>query len=362
MPLTRPVDTNHHGFFSSQVSTANHLDNTHAFVDVGGCCIRAVAAGLIDVFLNHPREHAELLNHVLTSHFRWFPSHRSTLPGLVTPTERIQQLVADVPGQELVYYMAVTLRQFAITEMNMHHLRYRDAFIGHSVATSIEEMRKHTTWVDPGSLIAALAKVLAIGIEVREVGRVKVLPKRSLYTSASAGRSIVVLQLQDGHYTPRITVSDRFTSQLVRTLPYAIHSVAHDHSLSEIQDARAMEDKRLVEVFAATYKRLYGMVNAGELHKKALLDIYIKGMPTQDNLSEDVACVGLEHGTQRIFDEMLRLHRPIHKESLSVEDGQHVEHEVVHALARDIAIGRRSAEHVFAQIDELQYAASRSTV
>ena len=356
MPVVRPAYINN-GFFSSLAPiTTDKQDKGSAFVDVGGCCLRAAAARLIDVFLQDPRAHAELFNKVMASHFRSFPTHRPTLPGLVTPSERIQQLVKDVPMRELVHYLAETLEQFVNIEMNVHHLRYRDAFIGRHEALTLTEMRK----LDQKILVRALAKALSIGIEVRVVERVKQLPKRLLY---GAENFVVVMKEQDGYYTPRINLSDRFSSigsRPVRTLQSATSPLVQEHSPSDIQAALSVEDERLLTVFEATYNRLNGMVLAEEVNKDDLLAIYTNGMVGSDNVPEDVVCAGLEHGSQRFFDEIIGAQRGTPKYMLAAsDDAQHLEHELVHALSREIAVGQRSTDDVFAQIEYRQESASR---
>ena len=166
-----------HSFFLSPGIASEVLSKVGAkrvFVDVGGngdCGFRAIAAGLLDYFLMHPRMNGELLNKVLSSHFSYFPTHRTTMPGLVKASERMERLIKQVRMTELLPAMAYTLRQLAVTELCENPALYRGAFIDRHETTTPEEMRKPTTWIDESS-IAALARALAMPIEVQIVERV----------------------------------------------------------------------------------------------------------------------------------------------------------------------------------------------
>lgn len=356
MSLTGPKLTNH-GFFANQVVLRIESDGQHpVFGDSG--VYQAMSVALVDCFLQHPRAHASLLNNILTSHFKYFPAHRPTLPGLVTSTERFQELVKDVSMHELVHYMAYTLHQFAMTEINAHHQKYRDAFVGCYEGEALKDVCEYSTSVDPKTIVRALAKALSIGIEVRVVERLKPLPMRLRYNVRGDEQPHVVLQLKDNYYTPHLISSDRFAltnSRPIRKLQPVASSMTYDTGLAEIRAARIEEDERLIKSFEAIYNSLYAMVIAGELNIDDLITIYIESMPNRDNLPEDVMCDGLEHGSQRYFDEIISARRGTQSNiSPTEENGLHVERELVHVLAREIAVQRRTADHVFAHIDEDQ--------
>ena len=359
MPILSQPYVNH-GFFSSPEPTAvDTYGLKSSFVDVGGngdCGFRAVAAGLIDHFLRHPRMNTELLNKILASHFSYFPAHRTTLPGLVTAAERMQQLIKDVRMGELVQAAAYTLRQIAVTEMSTHPELYRGAFVERNEGTTPLDMRMATTWIDESS-IAALANALSISIEVQVVERGKTLPMRLRYNDLGAGTPPVVMQLQNGHYTPRVSLVERFTSvnsYCGRTLQ-PVNTIADDPDLPEIYAAIAREDKRLVVAFDNAYDRLAVMVAAGELNKDDLLAMYVKGMVASDYLSGRIAHVCIEHGNQHFFDAIIRAQRGVQQESRPAGDNDRfIVDELVHALARAITIGQMSADNIFLPIDEKQ--------
>jgi hypothetical protein len=326
------------------------------FVNVGGngdCGFRSVAAGLIDNFLNHPRANADLLAKVLNEHLNFFPEHKPTLPGLVTASERLKHMIRHVGMGEFLQSLAYTLRQMAVTEMCKHPELYRGAFVDNNEGTKPADMRKANTWINESS-IAALSNVLALPIEVQVVTRQKTLPMCLHYNASETGNSPVVMQLQGGHYIPRVTSTELFkpvSSQPVRVIAPATETLAEDRSLAEIHAAIAIEDKRLVDAFEDAHHRLSTMVVAGELSKNDLLKMYVKGMATSDYLAGRVAYVGVEHGNQDFFDAIISTQRGVAQEDLPTGD-QHIMAELVHALARAITIGQMNADDIFAHMED----------
>ena len=129
-----------------------------------------------------------------------------------------------------------------------------------------------------------------------------------------------------------------------------------DDSYSRVARALAdveEENKRLVSDFESTKNLLNAMVNAGELTKNDLLDLYIKKRTQSDYLKGRMHAAGKEHyGTQRIFEVISRATTP---EVVAPFLGGHdklVTDELVHAIARAISIGDMTAEEVFTNLDE----------
>jgi hypothetical protein len=357
MPLSEPMHTTH-GFFRPKIgpSVSSVPEKQQSFVDVGGtgdCGFRAIVATLIDAVLTKSHINADALSKLLTHFFNYFPQYRSSRPGLVTPVERMMQLVNDVPMGELIQMLAFTLRQLTVTELCKHPERYRGAFVEEHEGTSPAEMRKASTWIDESS-IAAAAEVLGMQIKTVVVERGKTLPMTLLYNESAKGAPAVI-QLQHGHYIPAVTAKDRFTA--IATQPAkVVEEVAsgeNDPSLSEIHAAIAAEDKRLVTVFEEAYHRLATMVKAGEITKDTLLTMYVKGMSASDYLAGRVRYVGLEHGNDVFFNAILNAQQGGKLRDVLPHEkhDEQITAELVHALARAIAIGQMSADKVFEPID-----------
>ena len=359
MPLTSPRYSNQ-GFFNQTTAPA-HTENAEqkpVFLDVEGAlddAFPAIAAGLINNFLMHPKVNSALINQILPHHYTYFPTHKSNLPGLVTAIERMQQLMKYVRMDELVQTLAYTLRQMAVSAMCKTPHLYRAAFVDHPEGgIAPKEMRRPSVALGECG-IAALADALECTIEVQVVERVKTAPMRLHYHKMSGGPSPIILKLQDRRYEPRVLLKDRFAalgSLPSRTLQPVVDSSVVDPSLSDIVFDIEEEDELLIERFEDAYRRLAVMVAAGELNKDTLIALYVKGIGTLDAESRPTY-VTTEHGTQQFFDAVLRAQRGAQKDLLPIKGHeQQLVDELVHALARAIAVGRMPAALVFAQLDE----------
>ncbi len=330
------------------------------FVDVGGtgdCGFRSIAAGIIDNFLNQPSSmRGEMLKQVLMNHFKYFPHHRITMPGLVKPADRMDQLIKAKKNNmgELVQTLAYTLRQMAVDELCAHPECYRGAFVKEHEQTSPENMRKASTWIDESS-IAALSNALQMPVEVLIGDPQHSLRKRLRYNE-SATNPPVEMRLQGGHYIPRLVSGERFglvRHQTAREVQPQVDSNRVDPSLPDILIKIAAEDKRLIAAFDTTYNRLAFMVANGELSKADLLSIYIRGMSESDYLSKRATHAGVEHGHQDFFNLISSAEKG---EPRWVGSHQEMTDELIHAISRAISIGHMS-EEVIDKKDAAQHSA-----
>ena len=352
------------GFFnnSNQLTDLSHK-KLPTIIDVGGngdCGFRAIAAGLIDNFLQHPRiKTGDALNKVLAKHFEYFLSHKGESKSLVTPTNRMEELIHNLRMPELIKALAHTLRQIAVTELCAHPERYRGAFIDDHNETGMTPavMRKSGTWINESS-IAALSNALDLPIKVRVIDGGKIVPMNLSYNVNDNGQHPVVIQLENGHYKPEVLLTERFRSERYSQPLTDIEPVAaavEDPSLSEIIAAINAEDRRLADEFDRIKHRLSAMVDAGELNQDALLSIYSSNIKSSDYLKGRVACVGVEHGNQHFFDAISKAKGDsLNVSTPNVGFDKQIVDELVHALARAITIGQMKSNEVFAQIDERQ--------
>jgi hypothetical protein len=354
VPLPKLTTYTSHSFFSGQPAVAaNKSLKAPVFVNVGGnadCGFRSVAAGFVDNFLADLRMSTDLLNKVLTAHFKYFPAHRTTLPGLITPAERMQQLIKDVRMAELLPALAYTFRQLAVTEMCSHPERYRGAFVDRNEGTAPAEMRKATTWIDEVSILA-LAHVLEMPIQVQVVEHAKPLPLNLEY-NADAKEPAVVIKLQGNHYIPGVKAADRFNVTATKA-PRVNESVIHvDPDLATIYAAIKAADQQMISLFEDTHHRLSTMALAGELSKSDLLAMYVNGMANSDYLRGRIACVGIEHGNQDFFNAVMNTKSGTSKDVLpTTKHDDRIVAELIHAIARAVSIGQMSEEAVFAHVD-----------
>lgn len=344
-------------------SNASVVETPRTIVNVGGdgdCGFRSIAAGLIDNFSAFPHLSKPLLHKVLQRHFAYYPQHRPQMLALETPSQLMARVLKKVNMPELIQSLAYTLRQLAVDEMVKNPARYPGAFVQHNEQTSPAKMRQARTWIDESS-ICALAQSLDLPIHVRVVTRGKELAPPPLTYNAQAKHAAtnptIVIELERQHYRPRLINPDLFKSNVYdsksRLSPIQVDVV--DRDIPEILKEIAEVEKRTIEVFESTRDRLTTMVSAGELTKKNLLDLYIKGIKTSDYLLGRVKHIDQEYQTDFFSRAIAQL--PSHSPSQPHEDAMVAE--LVHALARAISIGDMRAEEVFTQVEEQQSVSSR---
>lgn len=360
------------GFFTRQLgSVAKPIVQTSsepAFVNVGGtgdCGFRSIAACLIDDYLfKRNVDNQQILERLLARYFEYFPHPQ---PFGRTARDRLESMTrSPLAIAECTRRLAYVLRQIAVDELCAHPEKYRGAFASfedndqhanEDREATPERMRQETTWIDE-SAIAALANALKLPIEVHVVTKNKELPMRLQYNASSDNTAEVVMQLQNGHYIPRVSQPARFmniSEQQKNMGPLQpVTQTVQDPPLSEILAKIAAEDQRLLEEFENTVNQLTASVIAGEVTKEELLEIYVKGMAKSDYLQGRVKYVGLEHGNQRFFEAIESAKPGAKIKAVRLGSDSHdkqVVNELVHAIARAISIGQLDAGVVFAKIE-----------
>ena len=339
-----------HGFFPKKTSinaVSMPVAKKSVFLDVGGngdCGFRAIAAGIIDNFLEQSSHlRGDLLKKVLDAHFNYFPQQKTLMPGLVKPADRMAQLIRTTRMGELVQSLAYTLRQMAVDELCANPENYRGAFVTQHENTSPETMRQPTIWIDESS-IAALSNALDLPVNVVLGDHYQTLRKRLRYNEAAANPPVEI-RLQGEHYIPRLVHSDRFSlvkTQTDKVLQPHVSAGVDDPSLSDILAKIAAEDKRLVLSFEATCNRLNFMVANGELSQDDLLSIYIGGMDHSDYLSNRAKHASVEHGNQDFFNLIINAQKG--NGQFTGSNVPKMTDELIHAISRAISIGHMSDE------------------
>ncbi|MCP0914763.1 hypothetical protein NKV53_10550 [Legionella sp. 27cVA30] len=353
------------GFFQP-VKSSEQTAVRKEYVNVGGngdCGLRAVMACVLDNFLSNKRFKMNAFNEFLSQHFIYFPQHKPSLAGLVTGSERLQQVIKQVGMPELLPAMAYTLRQMMVKEIMANPEKYRGAFVripdGAYVDadTSPVKMRQPSTYVDETG-IAAIAQVLDIPVKVNVVADGKELPMKLRYNETSVNpEAIIQLDSQHKHYMPMVMEKQRFASVLhsARVIK-PVEQEAEDLPMPEIMARIEAEDKRLLEEYDSMVHRLQAMVAAKELTKQDLLQIYVKSMPSSDYLRGRIQHVGTEHGHAHFFDAITQAHatnaaKPI---VLPESNEQQIVNELIHALARAYTINHISKNVFSAQLENTQ--------
>ncbi len=358
-------------FFGSKLAIApNAKFKSSAYVNVGGngdCGFRSVSAALINnvLFIKSSANQA-LAKKILELHADYF-EQKATRP-LLTAAQRLEELL-KIPAYraQFLVELAHALRQKAVDELSAHPEDYQGAFVEGNENTSPQKMRLQSTWIDE-SAIAALAKAFEVPIEVRVVEPSKELhanqkkwhrnynfeenTNRPVSAQTHTALSPVIIKLQGSHYIPKVNNEEFFKSinrVTIEPLKPKIVDHSRDPELAEALAKIAVTDQKILEEFQSTVKRLTGMVQAGEMTKENLVDIYIKSLNQSDYLQGRIKYVGIEQGNQHFFEAIEARKGGIHTSSLptALNHDESVTKELVHALARGISIGQINPDDVY---------------
>jgi hypothetical protein len=324
------------------------------FVNVGGagdCGFRAAAAAMLDNILTKPRLNQELAEKLLKLHNAYFPGKRAAR----LASEQIKMLI-ETPAERALFLsqLAYVLRQSAVDYQIHpdHRARYVGAFVTENEGTEPQKMRQQETWIDE-SAMDALARTLdlKIKVEVVEPGN-EVFSSLNLSYGPSEEKPVgspIVLQLQNKHYMPLLTNRSYFEGMR----PVEVNPIASDKEDPELATILAdtvAESQRLLDDYTRTLNRLTVMVNAGELTKADLLNIYVKGMQTSDYLVGRIKYAGIEHGHQHFFEAIESARRGLTPVRLSNERYEKdVTDALVQAISRAVSVGHLDPTLVYGE-------------
>lgn len=329
------------------------------YVDVGGDfdnMFHALAAGIIDTILTRPRTNLPVMTRLMECHANHF-----NLPEinrhLTTPLQRFEKMAAR-PGNlaQFIRDIALTLRQTAVTELCTHPDLYGVDFEKMSPA----EMRKPGSKM-PKSSINAVANVLNIPVVVNEVETGKNLQKQTPRGPEAEGHpydKIVMLEQHDYYLVQVVQVSRMEAAAAHVTLPSVPleSSEQADPSPIALSGSVKKADEELVADFERNVHRLETMVEAHELDKKTLLQIYLAGITTSPALHGKVKRVDTEHGSQRFFEDTMRkMGKSVPPATLAnIGHDEHVVKQLIDAIARGISLGQMNEDYVFAPLEQVE--------
>lgn len=354
------------GFFGD-VSYMKRREKTMHLVDLGGngdCGFRAIAAGIVDKLLQWPvkQEAPAYLETLLQAHARYFPEQCNSIKRL-PPLAQIQWLIKNTPMPVYIQSLAYTLRQLAVNELFAHPAHYRGAFVNQHEKTAPEKMRQAQTWIDE-SAIAALSNALQLPLEVRVTGPRQPLYMRLQYNTPSISngsilKEPVVIELNQGHY--RAYVSDENVFSLAARHPMPpkasplVSPKESDPPLAELLAQIAAEDERMTRHFNHLHQQLTHMNRDDQLPKSLLVSIYCQSMKNSDYLQGRVAAVGYEYGHDYFHQAILASQKmKLTPASLEATHEHALVSELIHAIARAVAIGQLQEHDVFNAIDDYQ--------
>jgi hypothetical protein len=346
------------GFFTNLAVQKPTAAKTYkaALVDMGGNgdCFKALAAGIVDNFLSTNRIKNDFYNLLMVRHLAYFPQHRPTAVGLMTPSERMGQISKRANMAELMQTLAYTLRQIAVDEILANPAKYRAVFAANPAQTSSKTMRNSATWLDRTALAAA-ANVLGISIEVKIASTGQELPMRVKY-NPTGSNSKVSMQQQGNYFIPYIANRSEFSTVKAKAVRVVEPNAGQveQHNLTEIRALIDQDDARVMAEFQNMKRRLEIMLNAGEISQQDLLQIYIAGL--HDTADARNYNLGTEHGTSALFAAVDRRRNGVNTVPMSVESHkQQIAAGLVDAIARNVSFGLMSSAEVFEQIDNIEH-------
>lgn len=329
------------------------------YVDAGGNLdnmFHALAAGIIDNILTRPRTNLPVMTRLMEYHAKHF-----TLPEinrhLTTPLQRFEKIAAR-PGNlaQFIRDIALTLRQTAVTELCTHPDLYEVDFEKMSPA----EMRKPGSKM-PKSSIDAVANVLNIPVVVNEVETGKNLQKQTPRGPKAEGHpfdKVVMLEQHDYYLVQVVQVSRMEAAATHVTLPSAplASSEQVDPSSLALSNAVKNADAELIADFERNVHRLETMVDAQELDKNSLLQIYISAITTPSTPQGQVKRVNAGYGSQRLFEDAMRnIGKSVPATtSAKISHDEQVVKELIGGIARGLSLGQMNEDYVFAPLEQAE--------
>jgi len=317
----------------------------------GDCGYRAIACGIIEnLCTNNPPGHQQALTKIYELHRELFPP-KDMKEKALAPLAWINHMVADPKSRaKFIRDLAFTLRQISVDEVGVNPGKYCGAFVNN---ISLEQMRKYDTWVDK-TVLAALADSLAIPLKIHLVETNKKGARVLSYGKKEYPEynDAVVIQLQADHYTPKLRKASYFEMVAANQLAPTPEAVAKkpDPELNAILEDIGQNRKNIQNLYETNLGILTGMLVEEQTDKEKLLTVYIAtiGHNAHNNY------VGVEHGSQDFFNNVVKPAEAISTQMRFTTDQRDrvVLGELIHALARDISVGRLDKDFIFAELEQ----------
>ena len=312
---------------------------------------RAFVMAFLDSTQAHPKINSDLLGTVLTHHFSSFPEHKSSLAGLLTAKECLQQLLQDVPQSKLINAMAYTFRQIAVDEILANPTAYRPAFSGVALGLTEPLMRQSGTPLHQCALIA-LATALAMPLEILETNTGQELHRRyqhNLRFEKTSTNPRIVVQNKQEQYLARVAHPEwfNFKSHRLQNSPAVEQGGQTSQKLLHAVAMIQKDDERLQKQYKTLFNRLATMLQAGEITKDELIDAYSRNIPTKEIASMQ------NLDSQYMQEKQIEPAFSAGSKTLDASVTQ-----LVHALSKAMVLGYMQEEQVFNSIDS-RHAADR---
>lgn len=237
----------------------------------------AAAVALLDAFKSKKIPDAvakPFLSHLLQN----FPKYEVT-QSYLTPDERIKSILSMNRMSELVQATAFSLKLLAIDEMIRYPLRYQDLWQQFDANTSVEEIRSS---VLPPQSLRALSGALGIDVNLLYLNVQRSLPDTVCWQGASTlkHRLSITLQVQDKICFPKVTHAADFSYVGQLSVKHIPEIQPSNDSLAQVINDIHVGRMAWNKDRMQHEKVMQTMMEAGELEKNVLLDLYIRFYPT----------------------------------------------------------------------------------
>lgn len=354
----------------SQNIAASLSTEQPVFIDIANgedSCFPSFSAGIIDNVVTRPKTNQALAATVLSRFTDYFVLPQMS-GHILTQTQRFEKMLAKPQIiAQFIHDLSYTLKQIAVDELCKNPEKYDGFFNSREGLQSLSLMREPGATVSTHAseyAIAALADALKIPVIVYVTETGKELPLQHNWgpdLPRASFDSIILLQ-QSNQYLVHVKKMDRFRAASHQAFHFSMpldRKPSVDIDMNVILQRVKAENRHLLAAFEQNVHRLTAMVDAGELGKQELLDLYVKemGIKDENHSQHQVKKAGIAHGSQKFFDDLFdknRLKRNARSFSAGESHDQRVIRELVCAFARDISLGRLDENTVFAHLEQLE--------
>lgn len=336
------------GFFSTTAPLGN-LASKKMPIDLGqggDSGFRAVAAAIINDFLDNPRAHLEPFKQIIEKHYKIFFEQRPK-QNLLTIADKIKLLCTQIRMPELVASMAYTLRQIAVDEMLSNPSRYQLLLTQPSQKQNPDKMREVHHDLNEISL-AALATRLQLAIDIHHGN-----PRQSLALSQHFGAAFqcplnnpkLDIYKINSQFLPELSQAARFSA--VKSYILKTNKISPldniDISHTTIQKIIADTEQQRQHEYQDIVGRLSTMFKANELSCSQLIALYIHNLNHAET-PNTTDIIGTEYGCQKHFEQLSQTQTSAVKNETSSD---YIAKTVIEAIAGHVALGQMNAKRLF---------------
>ena len=293
-------------FFSPIVKQQNNYDAASLTWKPCGNVYLALAVAVCDTILSSPFSASQVgMNKLLKAYFNLYPIFNTN--GVSSAWSCFKSLILSDNVASVCNQLAETLYILTLEGLYENVTRY------HEFALPQERRQDKEHWIAK-SAPSVIADILGFSIRLSIIASGRPLHASTWYEQKDGYKKTIDIRERHGQYYAKIDNPSVFAA----VLPVVnISNDSHElHKKLDEQFTVAIESS--LNKFNEFYQTALVMLNAGELNKTILIDLYINNL-----------CPRL-HGTQAFFD------------SIHLEEADHQAHmllELLDAFARGVALG-----------------------